>query len=399
MTNTTTTQGHPHPEHPAILAFRSLPEQEHYVENYQPTYSNPDELLDAMLELHKTEPVTTPRQIDALQEKLTLLAKGEISEPIIVTGRCAEEVSLATEIDVLVEQAVSTRSLVFKALGKAIVVLRNRGQATKPRSTATETLPNGKEVVSYMGDAVNGAHKDHREPDPTRMVATAVQSRDLEAGLTREIGKHVPAAHEALLLPYEHSFVRTDPETGKKYLLSADLPWIGKRTNAINGEHVRLLAQVENPVGIKIGPDSTADHIAELQAVLNPTSKPGKLVFMMRVGLEQQESLDTILGAIRTYAPNAIIMYDIHGVTRTAPTGQKIRYTGDIIEDVCQTAVACRKEGLKLHGVHLETIADESRLECVDHPDQLPTHPGGVDPQLNPRQTKYVLERIKEFLL
>lgn len=377
-----------------------LPPPGDYTANYQPHYPDNGALLDAVEELHGTEAVTTPRQVDALQTELTKLAAGESDRPIIITGRCAEEVNLGTPIETLVSMAVLEYQLVLSALPNAIVIQRNRGQNFKPRSAATEVIA-GQAVASYMGDGINSSDAAHRTPDPSRLVSAAVQARDLEAGMTAMTGEHIPAAHEALSLAYEHSFVRLDAQTGNKYLASADLPWIGKRTNAIDGEHVNLLAEVANPIGIKIGPDSTPEQIAALQAKLNPSQIPGKLVFMLRMGPKNETVIvmQDIVGAIRDHAPHSVVMYDIHGVTRTAPTGQKIRYTGDIIDDIRMTATTLREHGLKLHGLHLETTPDDTRLECVDEPNQLPTHPGGVDPQLNPRQLAYVLEQTREYLL
>lgn len=372
-----------------------------YARNYQPNYPDADAMLDAMCELHKTQAVTTPRQVDALQASLTRLARDEIATPLIITGRCAEPVDITTPIETLVAQSLARREIVIAAfgLGRVINIERGRGQNTKPRTKPTELLADNQLVPAYMGDAVNSIHQDRRTPDPTRMVAAALQARDIEEQLIERTGQHIPAAHEALLLPYEHSFVRIDPETNKKYLLSTDLPWIGKRTNDTDGEHVRLLSEVANPIGVKIGPDSTPEHIAALRAKLNPDGIPGKLILMLRVGPQYAEALGNVVGAIKKHAPESLIMYDIHGVTRTAPTGEKIRYTGDIIEDIKITSEACQKAGLKLHGLHLETTADNTRLECVDEPNQLPTHPGGVDPQLNPRQTVHVLEQTKQYLL
>lgn len=380
--------------------LEELPPHGSYDSNYQPHYPDTDALLDAVEELHVTEGVTTPRAVDMLQAELAALAQGETDRPIIITGRCAEEVSLTTPVETLVEYAVNERALVLRALQNVTVVQRNRGQAVKPRSAATEILSDGREVASYMGDAINSAHPDDRTPDPTRLVSMAVQSRDLEAGLSDAVGgHHVYAAHEALSLPYEGSFVRIDEKTGRKYLASTDLPWIGKRTNAIDGPHVKMLAEVANPIGIKIGPDSTPEHIAALHATLNPANVPGRMVLMLRMGPKHVGTLERVAGAIKEHAPGSVVMYDIHGVTRTAPTGEKIRHIGDVIEDIATTATTLRAAGLKLHGLHLETTPDDSRLECVDEPDQLPTHPGGVDPQLNPRQLAYVLEQTKGYLL
>jgi 3-deoxy-7-phosphoheptulonate synthase len=231
------------------------------------------------------------------------------------------------------------------------------------------------------------------------MVATAIQARDVEAGLTEAVGEHVPATHEALLLAYEMSFVHVDPETGRQYLLSTDIPWIGKRTNDPDGEHVALLAAVANPVGVKLGSDATAEDILAYQERLNPEGTPGKLIFMLRIG-QDAEALHTVLDAIKAHAPESVVMYDLHGSTRVAADGKtKIRCVVDIIEEIKTAAMACRAAGLKLHGLHLETTTDDSRLECVDEPNQMPTDYGSVDPQLNPAQTIRILKEVAEYLL
>lgn len=392
------------PREAAVHIVETLPTPD-YKHNYQPHYPQEDGLIEAVHEMQETEGVTSPRQIDAIQNELTALANDEIDRPIIIVDSCAEDIDVSVPIEALVRNAVSSQQLVLRGLPKAIVVLRNRGQIVKPRSAETETTPDGGEVVSYMGDGINGKGIDQRTPDPSRLVAGAVQSRDLEAGLTAALGEHVPAAHEALSLPYERSFMREDPETGKLYLVSTDVPWVGKRTNRVPAAdetpnaHLEMLSEVENPIGVKLGSDTTPDQIAGLQAKLNPNNIPGKLIFMLRMGLHETEQLIATAAAIKEHSPKALIMYDVHGVTKTAKTGEKIRYTRDIIANIRQTADACRSVGLKLHGLHLETVADDTRLECVDEPDQLPTHPGNVDPRLNPRQLAYVLEETKDSLL
>jgi 3-deoxy-7-phosphoheptulonate synthase len=407
----------------ALRIYHSLPAPD-YSRNYQPTYQDQHALLGGIHELSTMEGVTTPRQIDALSASLAGIARGLEARPVMIMERCAEPADIMLPIRPMAKQAVASRDRVLQVRPDALVIQRNRGQNTKPRTSFLQTVsrqklheelqrstevPEQLQVVSYMGDAVNaedisGAQSLEelmylRQPNATRMVAAAIQARSLEEALASLTTERIPAAHEALLLPYELSYVRRDPETGKKYLLSTDLPWIGKRTNAIDSPHVAMLAEVENPIGIKLGPDSTAAHIHELQTRLNPEGKPGKLLFMIRMGLQDSQALEDVLTGIATYAPNSLQMYDIHGVTETAPTGEKIRYTGNIIKQVENLSAACGRAGLMLHGLHLESINDDSRLECVDAPDQLPTHPGGVDPQLNPRQLTYVLAQTAEYLL
>jgi 3-deoxy-7-phosphoheptulonate synthase len=64
------------------------------------------------------------------------------------------------------------RNSLFSDEGRRPVVRIGRmaGQFAKPRSSATETLPDGTVVKSYKGDMVNGAELRDREPDPQRLV-------------------------------------------------------------------------------------------------------------------------------------------------------------------------------------------------------------------------------------
>jgi len=230
------------------------------------------------------------------------------------------------------------------------------------------------------------------------MVNAALQAEVVERRLMQRTGAHRLAAHEALLLPYEMSFLHTDNNTGKQYLLSCDLPWIGLRTNSPDGEHVKLLKGVENSVGIKLGPDTTQDHINMLCQALDPGHRPGKLVFMLRMGVHATEATQITLNAIKQARPESLVLYDMHGCTATRPNGTKIRAVNNIIEETHQLAVACGRAGLRLSGVHLETIMDDTRLECVNIDTQDPTHPGNIDPQLNPTQLTHVLDTLAPVL-
>lgn len=373
----------------------SLPEP-NYRANYQPIYSDTDQLIDAVAETVSTGGVTTPRQAEEFKDALAHMGQDD-ETALVITSGCRETIHVDTDISLLGRQALLEHKLLYSSrLRKVVAASRNRGQYKKPRSEEIEII-DGKRVVSYMGDVVNGEDPSDREPDPSRIVAGAVQARDLETELAKRAGKHVFAAHEALLLPYEMAFIRRDAKTGLKYSESADLLWAGLRTNQIDSPVIDLLSGIENAVGVKIGGNSDSEHIAGLAERLNPDNRAGKLVFMLRLTLEEIDKYPVILEAIDEHAPNSQKIFDIHGMTRKKEDGTKIRNVNEIISGMTVMARACKKAGVRFDGVHLETTPDPARLECVDNDFQLPTHPGGIDPQLNPQQTLRVLNALADI--
>jgi 3-deoxy-7-phosphoheptulonate synthase len=372
----------------AIAIYEGLPPFD-YAANYQPDYPNQQNLLGGINELVQTRGVTTPRDVDNLRDRLAYIQANRIGG-VFISGRCAEPVDAAVPIDRLAHHAISDADIVEEEMGEnAQHIPRGLGQAGKPRTYFWEVEPdehgeNG--IVSYMGDMINSIDPDRRTPDPTRMVSSAVQARDLSDRLAELTGKHVYAAHEALLLPYDQSFIRDG------YLESADLPWIGMRTNAVDSHHVTMLAGTMNPVGIKIGANSTAEHIKQLHEHLNPEGLAGKEVYMVRVGLGQMAALATIAGSIKEYAPNALIMWDVHGITRTVE-GVKVRSEDEAMQSIGELSNAFYEAGLALHGLNIETQPDATRRECVEHAYQRPRDPGGVDPQFSPKQFRSILRQ------
>lgn len=369
--------------------LKSLPPPEYKV-NFQPEYPDKAALEEAIHELLETTPVTSECNVRALSDQLADIASGSDERKIIITGNCAEPVEVDQPVESLVDRVILHHEIAHAALQNILYIHRGMGQNTKPRSNPFQILEDGTVLVSYQGDAVNGRAHDHRTPNPSRMVAASLQGRDINAGVEQRLGYHLPVAHEALLLPYEEGFMEQTDED-QRVLLSADLPWIGLRTNDPDGAHVQLLSGVINPVGVKIGSNSNKSHIKELSERLNPHGIPGHLIFMLR--LDASQSNEEILSAIREYAPGSLKMFDIHAVTRTSTSGSRIRSTTETIHQMNDLAVRCGSLGLKLHGIHLETTT-EDRFECVDQPGQEPLHDGNVDPQLNPEQTIRVLRAL-----
>ena len=77
---------------------------------------------------------------------------------------------------------------------------------------------------------------------------------------------------------------RQDSLTGDWYDCSAHLLWIGERTRQIDGAHVEFLSGVQNPIGVKLGPDASVEDVVALCRRLDPAREPGRLVLVSRMG-------------------------------------------------------------------------------------------------------------------
>src|SRR5690606_14134670 len=92
-------------------------------------------------------------------------------------------------------------------------------------------------------------------------------------------------SHEALNLLYESAQARRVPRREGFYDLTTHQPWIGERTRQLEGAHVEFFRGIENPVGVKLGPDCPPEDAAALARRQNPRGEPGKLVFITRMGV------------------------------------------------------------------------------------------------------------------
>ncbi len=367
-----------------------------YHETFQPDYTDSEQLLKVLDELRTAQPVTRPTNITKLRSNLAMVASGE-SGPLIIAGNCSEPLVDPADYDKKTAENQLLLDRMVDAIPDGVHVLRSCGQFTKPRSNEFEELDDGRKIVSHMGQGVNGTDPTDRQPDPNRLLAGALQSRATAEALRQANGQQmIFFAHEALNIAYEQPFIAR--HAGKKFLLSTDMPWIGYRTNSADGPIASMLSGIENPVGVKLGPNTTAEQVERLTEVLNPEQELGKLVLMLRFGKQYIDELRNTIDAINKYCPESIVVVDQHGNTTTNQAGQKIRSVSGFVEEVETVAEEMNFSGRMLNGIHVEAMADNSRLECVDSPDQTPTHPGNIDPQLNPRQLSTVLSSVDEVL-
>lgn len=361
-----------------------------YTHDYQPTYPDADALHEAQNQLVGMEGVATCEEIDNLGQSLATIARGESDTPIVITGNCGRQILMEENPDQIVDDIMRQEEIVQDLIPAALYISRVLNQNFKPRSSEFES--DG--TPSYYGCGINSPNKNHRTPDPSRMVAGAIQARDVQEQYLARTGRRLTSAHEALLLPFEECFVREN--NSKKYLRSANMPWVGERTRRLDSPQMELLAEVENPVGVKVGPSATADDIRSIYDKLNPGQRDGKVVFTLRMGVDNLHKLPDILDAIKEHAPNSILLCDpMHGNTVNAENGNKTRRMIDIKKEVHAVAEAAKQCGLRLHGLHLEASGKDEVLACIDSPDQDPVR-SLVDPELNNRQLKEV---VHEFAL
>ena len=313
----------------------------------QPAWPDLAVLGAVAAELSSLPPLVMPSECDSLRTRLASVARGEAF--LLQGGDCAETFVAATydqirdKIKTLLQMAAV---LTYGASVPVVKVGRIAGQYAKPRSSGIEKV-DGMELPSYRGDAVNDLARtlDARTPDPRRLLrayhsaastlnlmrafatggdadlravhhwnkdfvkrSPAGQRYEQIAGeIDRAIafmsaigidldqlgaahGVELYSSHEALLLEYEAALTRSD-ENGRDYDLSAHMVWVGERTRALDGAHIAFAQQINNPIGIKLGPTAKPSDAAALIEALDPDATPGRLTVITRLGARKVTTL------------------------------------------------------------------------------------------------------------
>jgi 3-deoxy-7-phosphoheptulonate synthase len=212
-------------------------------------------------------------------------------------------------------------------------------------------------------------------------------------------------SHEALLLDYEQALTRQDSTTGEWYDCSAHMLWIGERTRQVDGAHVQFLAGVHNPLGVKLGPKTTAEDVLALCDALNPERIPGRLTLITRMGAEKVgEALPPIVRAVRDAGHPVVWVCDpMHGNTFTTGGGRKTREFANIVAEIEGFFAVHHAEGTWPGGVHLEITGDDV-TECLGGGDNLSeaqlddAYTTLCDPRLNARQSLDLAFHVAELM-
>ena len=436
----------------AFASWRSLPAE------HQPRWPDETELNAVVDYLRTLPPLVFAGETDQLSEAMADASRGRAF--VLMGGDCAESFAESTAERIRAKIRTILQMAVILTYGSSVPVVkigRMAGQYSKPRSSATE-VHEGRELPSYLGDAVNGHEftAESREPDPRRLVEAYQRSvatlnliraftqggfADLSkvhewnqgfvanpayaryetvaaeidramrfmraAGVDDQSLRTVDfySAHEALILPYEDSLTRIDSRTGRPYNCSAHFLWIGERTRQPDGAHVDMLSKVANPIGVKIGPDAKPGEVLALMDKLNPGGKAGRLTLISRMGARKiEDRLPAIVEAVRKDGrPVTWVTDPMHGNTISAANGMKTRRLEDILAEIKGFFAVHEELGTHPGGIHVELTGDDV-TEVLGGAEEVVEDTLGeryrtlVDPRLNHQQSLEMAFIVAEML-
>ena len=396
-----------------------------------------------------------------LKTQLAAASRGEAF--LLQGGDCAEAFdqfnsdSIRDTFKVMLQMAMV---LTYGAKVPVVKVGRMAGQFAKPRSANTETV-GGVELPSYRGDIINGLDftPEARIPDPQRMLQAYTQSaatlnllrafstggfadmkrvnawtlgftdsqeiqkyRDLAsriqdsidfmdaAGINSDTTHEFSSveyytSHESLLLEYEEALTRVDSTSGKWLAGSSHMIWIGDRTRQPDGAHVEFASGVQNPIGLKCGPTTTAEDLKVLMAKLNPENEEGRLTLIARFGAGSVgDHLPRLIKAVQEEGANVLWTCDaMHGNTIKSESGYKTRPFESVLREVREFFGIHKAEGTIPGGVHFE-MTGQDVTECtggvraVSDEDLSDRYHTACDPRLNASQSLELAFLVAEEL-
>lgn len=424
----------------------------------QPNWSDADALAAATSELETVPPLVFAGEVDQLKTRLAKAAAGEAF--LLQGGDCAETFAGATAEKIRNRIKTVLQMAVVLTYGASLPVVkmgRMAGQFAKPRSSDTETRGDVT-LPAYRGDIVNGYDftEQSRTADPARLLRgyhTSASTLNLIRAFTqggfadlREVHswnkgfaqnaanerydslageidraiKFMEAAganfdelrqvefytgHEGLLMDYERPLTRIDSRTHKPYNTAAHFLWIGERTRDLDGAHVDYFSKIKNPIGVKLGPTTSAETALALIDKLDPEREPGRLTFITRMGAGKiRDALPPLLEAVKDSGATPLWVTDpMHGNGITTPNGYKTRRFDDVVDEVRGFFEAHRAVGTHPGGIHVELTGDDV-TECLGGSEQIDEaalatrYESLCDPRLNHMQSLELAFLVAEEL-
>ncbi len=426
-----------------------------------PDYIDAAALAAVEARLAKYPPLVFAGEARKLKRALGAASRGEAF--LLQGGDCAEsfaEFSADNIRDTFKVMLQMAMVLTYGAKVPVVKVGRMAGQFAKPRSAPTEVI-NGIELPSYRGDIVNELEfsEASRIPNPEKMLRAYTQAaatlnllrafstggfadihrvhswtlgftdqgdaalyRDMAnriqdtidfmaaAGLTGETNHQLSqvdfyTSHEALLLEYEEALCRVDSTSGNWLAGSGHMIWIGDRTRQPDGAHVEFASGVQNPIGMKCGPSTTAEDLKVLMKKLNPENEAGRLTLIARFGAGSVgDHLPRLISAVREEGGQVLWCCDpMHGNTIKSSTGYKTRPFESVLREVREFFEIHTAEGTVPGGVHFE-MTGQDVTECtggvraVTDEDLSDRYHTACDPRLNATQSLELAFLVAEEL-
>ncbi|MEU1073468.1 MULTISPECIES: 3-deoxy-7-phosphoheptulonate synthase class II [unclassified Streptomyces] len=375
----------------------------------QPGWPDQDHVASVVERLREAPAIVAPAEVDRLRERLAAVSRGEAF--LLQGGDCAESFAASTEarLRATVRCLVTMGAALTRTAGTPVVLVgRMAGQYAKPRSSDTDALG----LPAYRGDMVNSFEPDlaARVPDPERLVrahAHASAAMSVVRGSAHD-GHELFVSHEALVLPYEQALLRERPpgsRTPGLYGGSGHFLWIGERTRQLDHAHIALAELIDNPVGVKIGPNVTPDEAVEYARRLDPDRTPGRLTFITRMGHGRiREALPPIVERITAEGHPVVWQCDpMHGNTQESPSGYKTRRLDHILDEVRGFFEVHRELGTWPGGLHVESSGEDvteclGGLQELSDDDLVARYETLCDPRLNTRQSIELALTVGELL-
>ena len=426
-----------------------------------PEYTDASALQAAERQLVQYPPLVFAGEARRLKAALGAASRGEAF--LLQGGDCAESFEqfsadlIRDTFKVMLQMAMV---LTYGAKVPVVKVGRMAGQFAKPRSAPVEVI-DGVELPSYRGDIINelSFSPEARAPNPAKMLTAYTQAaatlnllrafstggyadvhqvHSWTLGFTesdqakeyRDMARSISDAldfmsaagldsaqaptlqsvdfytsHEILLLEYEEALTRLDSTSGNWLAGSGHMIWIGDRTRQPDGAHVEFCRGVQNPIGLKCGPTTTAEDLKVLMAKLNPENEAGRLTLIVRFGAGKVgDHLPRLIQTVQQEGAKVLWTCDaMHGNTIKSSSGYKTRPFDSVLCEVREFFAIHNAEGTVPGGVHFE-MTGQDVTECtggvraVSDEDLSDRYHTACDPRLNASQSLELAFLVAEEL-
>ncbi|KRX01053.1 hypothetical protein PPERSA_00801 [Pseudocohnilembus persalinus] len=281
------------------------------------------------------------------------------------------------------------------------------------------TLSNHEHVVDVIDlldkcqDSFNQMYPSEEEIEQHKKCINNRQQYDQESEnkhqiLLQNINEHgnnlksemMRTSHEGLILDLEEAQT-FETSQGEFYNLSTDFLWVGLRTNQIDGAHIEYVRGIKNPIGVKIGPQTTEEQFLSICSIVNPENKNNKLIIIPRLGAKNIKNvLPKLIQTKIKNNLNFIWMLDaMHGNTETE-NSFKVRKIDNIISEIKDFCQILHQYNQQIGGLSLEAT-HEDVTEClgtgIDSHNLCTNYKTACDPRLNGLQTLQILYEFTNY--